>query len=97
MLVCVLIRVKVKGSTSDVVQAFTALGSNAVERGVKVFVEDPTALATSGGNIEIELPNIEDERDGRAVVRSIIDRTASSLNSGVYRERSLAMTSPHFS
>jgi hypothetical protein len=66
------IRVTAKGP--NVVPAFTTLSNDAVARGLKVFVEDPAQLATVGGNFEIELPNVDDDADGRAAVRALIDQ-----------------------
>jgi hypothetical protein len=70
----VFIRVQVKGAAVSVFPAFTALGNDAVARGLTVTVEDPASLALGQGKIEIELPNVDDEADGRAAVRALIDQ-----------------------
>jgi len=46
------IHVEVSGGASEVVSAFTALSEDAVERGLRVFVEDPVALAQGHGRFE---------------------------------------------
>jgi hypothetical protein len=68
------IRVKVSGPRDAVVPAFTQLGNDARARGLRVFVEDPASLAMGDGKISIELPNVDDAKDGRAAVGALIDQ-----------------------
>jgi hypothetical protein len=39
-----------------------------------VFVEDPVALAQGHGRFEVRLPNVDEEGDGRAAVKALIDQ-----------------------
>jgi hypothetical protein len=69
-----LIRVRVSGPADAVIPAFTTFGNDAIGRGLRVTVEDPSALAQGVGNIEIDLPNVDTEENGRAAVRALIDQ-----------------------
>jgi hypothetical protein len=69
-----LVRVQARGSGEAVAVAVAAVGNLAQERGWRVYVESPPDLAAGGGRFEIEVPNIENEADARAVVRSLLDQ-----------------------
>jgi hypothetical protein len=68
------VEMQAKGSAEDVVPAFTALENSATERGWTVRVENPAELAQGGGRFEIELPNVDDEKDARAAVQALVDQ-----------------------
>jgi hypothetical protein len=68
------VEVQAEGAAQDVVPAFTDLGNTAREQGWIVRIENPAELAAGSGRFEIELPNIDDEEDARAAVRSLIDQ-----------------------
>ena len=63
------IRIKAKGSVQEITQLMDSLRA----RG-SVGVEDPAQLASGEGNLEVELTDIENEAEGRAIVRAIIDQ-----------------------
>jgi hypothetical protein len=69
-----LVEMQAEGAPGDVVPAFTALGNRTTERGWTVRVENPADLATGSGRFEIELPDVDEEKDARAVLQALIDQ-----------------------
>jgi len=63
---------KVELQANGSVEAITRLMNLAHGRGFNVRVEDPAALETGSGRMEIELPIIDEQDDARAAVQALI-------------------------